>query len=279
MSEQQPVYYSDASDPDMVAANDRARETFKYFWRELSWERRRIVPGLDLACVKLEFAEQHGDTGEDVVEHMWITDIDFDGEMVSGSLANAPNWLKNVAQGDHVAVPLSRIGDWMFAIAGKIHGGFTVHVMRSRMSAQERRAHDEAWGLEFGDRAVVVHAGSDTGGRTGLLGRLFSTKGSDVAACEAAAMLDHPMSINVESSVRETLASQPEMVHQRDDDGWTILHRESLAGNRNIVRVLLEHGADRACRTPEGFTALDLARRLDWTGTIEVLVDFPERPS
>ena len=29
--------------PEMISAFNKAQETFKYFWRELSWEYRRII--------------------------------------------------------------------------------------------------------------------------------------------------------------------------------------------------------------------------------------------
>jgi len=51
MSEQSSaVFLFDNSDPEMQRAYEQARATFKYFWRELAWERRRVVPALDLAC-------------------------------------------------------------------------------------------------------------------------------------------------------------------------------------------------------------------------------------
>ena len=43
------VFMSKDDDPEMQRAYENARATFRYFWREISWERRRIVPGLDLA--------------------------------------------------------------------------------------------------------------------------------------------------------------------------------------------------------------------------------------
>ncbi len=48
-------------DPAMQRANDEARSDFRYFWREMAWERRRIVPGLDLACVKVPFSDPPGE--------------------------------------------------------------------------------------------------------------------------------------------------------------------------------------------------------------------------
>ena len=46
MSDSQPsrVYFFEDSDPEMQRAYEQARTTFKYFWREVAWERRRIRP-------------------------------------------------------------------------------------------------------------------------------------------------------------------------------------------------------------------------------------------
>src|SRR6516164_4392246 len=111
MSESQPskVFMADNSDPEMQRAYENARATFRFFWREVNWERRRIVPALDLACVKAPFSdgEQGPRTkGNPGVEHMWLSEVDFDGRLVSGVLLNAPNWLKTVKEGDPVCVPL-----------------------------------------------------------------------------------------------------------------------------------------------------------------------------
>src|SRR6185312_5536271 len=90
-------------DSGMQVANQAARSTFRYFWRELAWERRRIVPALDLACVKAPFSDDENAVrvkDQPEVEQMWLGEIDFDGQFVSGTLLNAPNWLKSVKQGD-----------------------------------------------------------------------------------------------------------------------------------------------------------------------------------
>ena len=108
MSESQPsrVFLFDNSDPEMQRAYENARVTFRYFWREIAWERRRIVPALDLACVKAPFSDGEQDTrikDTPEVEHMWLSEVDFDGQFVSGVLLNAPNWLKTVKEGDIVS--------------------------------------------------------------------------------------------------------------------------------------------------------------------------------
>ncbi len=91
MSDSKNVFMFDAGDPAMIEAHKRAQETFKYFWRELSWEFRRIVPGLDLACVKIAFTD--GDTQREGPshEHMWVSDVLFDGKNITGTLINSPN--------------------------------------------------------------------------------------------------------------------------------------------------------------------------------------------
>jgi Uncharacterized protein conserved in bacteria (DUF2314) len=50
MSESQPsrVFMFDDNDPEMQQAYENVRATFRYFWREVARERRRIVPALDL---------------------------------------------------------------------------------------------------------------------------------------------------------------------------------------------------------------------------------------
>jgi uncharacterized protein len=116
MSDPENVFIFDSSDPEMMEAHNRARDTFRYFYRELSWEARRIIPGLDLACVKVAFTD--GDTTREgpIHEHMWIGDVSFDGKQVSGTLMNSPSWLTNVNEGDNVKTTIAELGDWMFAV-------------------------------------------------------------------------------------------------------------------------------------------------------------------
>jgi len=127
MSESQSskVFMFDDSDPEMQGAYEKARATFRYFWREAAWERRRIIPALDLACVKAPFSDgKKGTLTKDnpEVEHMWMGETDFDGQFVSGVLLNAPNWLTTVKEGDSARIPLGEISDWMYAISGEVFG-------------------------------------------------------------------------------------------------------------------------------------------------------------
>jgi uncharacterized protein len=260
MSESQPskVFLFDDSDPEMQAAYEQARATFRYFWREVSWERRRIIPGLDLACVKAPFSD--GDRrartqGQPEAEQMWVGEVDFDGRVVSGVLLNAPNWLKTVKAGDSVRVPLGDISDWMYVIGGKAYGAYTVNLMRSRMGKKERQEHDSAWGLDFGDPTTIrlVPQEKNWFGKGPVEGQ------------------EHPMSEAMAPSLKEQLKKDPSMLHTADDQGWTLLHNQALAGSTATVKVLLECGADPNAVTNDGMTPMQLARSLGWEKVVALL--------
>lgn len=247
--EETPVFFADGENPKMIEAFKKAQETFKYFWRELSWEYRRIVPGLDVACVKLAFTQEIDN--ETVVEHMWINDINFDGEKIYGILVNDPNELTNVENGDEVEIPINQISDWLFASQGKTYGGFTIQAMRSEMSETERAEHDEAWGMDFGDYNDILVA--------------FEQKEKPEN------LIEHPMSINMKESLLEFIKNNPNEVISKDDLGYTFLHRETIAGNSTSVEVLIESGADINAKTIHGKTPLDFAKQLNWQHLIPLL--------
>jgi uncharacterized protein YegJ (DUF2314 family) len=259
MSESQSsnVTMFDNNDPAMQAACENARSTFRYFWREVSWERRRIVPALDLACVKAPFTDgPRGQQGKPQVEQMWLGEVDFDGEVVSGVLLNSPNWLQSIQAGDSAQFPLREISDWMYAISGEVYGAWTVNLLRSRMSARERKEHDSAWGLNFGDPAKVrvIPAKWGPGGKSSQLDQ------------------EHPMSESMASSLTEHLAKNPSLLRDKGDRGWTLLHNQALAGSLATVKVLLDAGADPNAVGDDGRTPLQLARSLGWDRVAALLV-------
>ncbi|SHE45726.1 DUF2314 domain-containing protein [Pedobacter caeni] len=245
------TFFSKADNPEMNNAFHKAQETFKYFWRELSWEHHRIVPALDLAFAKVAFMENVSYQTEPIVEHMWISEVDFDGYSISGVLVNDPIELSNVQNGDFVEVPLNQISDWLFTSGGKTYGGFTIQVLRSGMDNQERKEHDEAWGLDFGDYNDISI--------------VYEQKQRPEN------LIEHPMSINMKESLAKFIKEQPAELSNQDDAGYTILHRETVAGNRTSVEVLLQLGADKNVKTAEGKSALDLAKQVGWEQIIPLL--------
>ena len=265
------IFWADGQSPKMIQAIETAQKTFKYFWREVSWDNRRIVPALNVACVKIVFMQEVAGSDELLVEHMWINEVHFDGNNVMGVLVNEPNEITNVACGDFVSVPLNQVSDWLFAMTEskpkkklfglmtsneteevlRTYGAFTIQAMRSEMSTEEREQHDTAWGMDFGDYNDIVYVHEQ------------KTKPEN--------LVEHPMSKNMRPKLMEYFQTNPAEVLASDENGHTILHSEAIAGNLNSVEVLLAMGADKHAKTKEGETALDLAQKLDWNHLIPVL--------
>lgn len=240
------IYYVEQADEPVNRAGERARKTFKYFWRELFWERRRIISALDFAMVKVPFFQD----GE-ICEHMWIDDIYFDGLYIYGVLNNEPGGLINVEQGESVCVPVGDISDWMFVCNGIPYGGFTVQAMRGQMTEEERTEHDTAWGIDFGDPGQILPVYEEKEHPENLE--------------------EHPMCRNCIDDFRQQLSQNPDFLHEQDEDGYTPFHHEAMAGNALMVQAMLEYGANPASKTSEGYTALDFARLTGWQNVADLL--------
>ncbi len=243
------LVFSVEQNDTMEKANKNAQATFGYFWRELYWEYRRIVPALNFAMVKIPF-EQEID-GEIIVENMWINDVYFDGETIKGELINDPNELTNIKNGDLVSRKVNEISDWLFAIDHKTFGGFTIQAMRSQMSEADRKDHDKAWGLDFGDFNDVLVANGQVENPEYLI--------------------DHPMSMNMREQMKKYLKENPSELSSIDDEGFTLLHYEAIAGNKTMLEVLLEAGADKNIKSKSGKTAYEYAKIMNWKNLEEIL--------
>lgn len=267
-----PIFASPSDDPEMDKAATIARQTFRFFWREMAWEQRRIVPGLDLAAVKASFSDppeiRAQNPGGLEVEHMWLLEVDFDGRQIQGTLINSPHSLKSINEGDRVTITGKQICDWMYVIAGDVYGGFTVDVMRSRMGNGERKQHDQAWGFDFGDVGLVNlvppdYIGDAPAKKKGLLARFSGAKSTPQDYAKVAAS-EHPMSANMRESLEQAFKENPSLVNEADDRGYNFLHQLSLAGSLDGVDVCLKYGADPNNAAPNGMTPYKLAKCLGW---------------
>lgn len=245
------ILFTKKDNPNMFVAFEHAQATFKYFWRELWWEHRRLIKALDIALAKLAFTQQTSENEPPIVEHMWVNEVWFDGENIQGVLANEPQQVSNVKVGERVTKPLSEVSDWLFSIAGKTYGGFTIHVLRTQMPEAERKAHDEAWGLDFGDSNNILIAYEQLE--------------------HPEYLTEHPMSSAMREKVEEFVKEYPNDIDNKDNDGYAMLHREAIAGSKTPIEVLLAAGADVHLRTDAGETALDLAKKVGWTHLIPLL--------
>ena len=177
LGEQMPIYFVSSDEDYMQRAFEQARESFRYFWRELYWERRRIVPGLDYAMVKICFLDT--------------------------------------------------------------------------INGEELAEHDAAWGLDFGDfnDILVVYEQKE----------------------HPENLIEHPMSKNMTEQFENYAKEHPSVATDADEFGYTQLHHEAIAGNLNLVNLLLKYGADKNARTKSGKTAAEFAEDLGWEHIAKVL--------
>lgn len=249
-SEDKGIVFADPSE-EMLLATAQAQQNFKYFWREVYWEYRRIVPAHDLALVKVAFEQILPNETSPTVEHMWISQINFDGEHIHGILMNAPNELTNVSEGDEISILVADLSDWMFSTNNKVYGGYTIQALRSSMSNKQRKEHDDAWGLDFGDYRDIK--------------LVFDQEEHPEN------LIEHPMSISMKEKAREFIKENPESVPSKDDKGLTMLHNEAIAGNKGIIEVLLGMGADKNNKSINGKKAIDYAKLMGWTHIVSIL--------
>jgi uncharacterized protein YegJ (DUF2314 family) len=80
-------------------------------------------------------------------EHIWLLPVTFDGTRFEGVVNNVPADLTGVAIGQNVMVEPNQISDWMYLENGKLMGGYTIRVLRDRMSPAERKEFDRRGGF------------------------------------------------------------------------------------------------------------------------------------
>ncbi len=238
--------------PEMILAFDKAISTFKYFWRELYWEYRRIVPALELAYVKCAFIQENPeDTNQPLIEYMWIDQVNFDGSTISGTLLNEPYIIDNVQAGETVRIQFEFIVDWMFLSNGVVHGGFTIQEYRKTLNASDRKEYDEAWGIDFGNPDEILLA-------------------YDQKNCPEN-LDEHPMCNKMLDQFIDIINADPKIISEKDEGGNQLLHREVLAGNYLFVREILTVNVNKLIMNNQSMTPLDLAHKMGWSNIVNLL--------
>lgn len=79
----------------------------------------------------------------DKVEHLWLKDVSFDGQLFRGKVDNEPVDIKGVRVGNVVSVSPDEISDWMYVQDGRLVGGYTIHAMCQNMSPAEKKQFEE----------------------------------------------------------------------------------------------------------------------------------------
>ena len=244
-----PVFKNESA--EMLQAFQHAQDNFKYFWREMYWEYRRIIPAFDIAYVKIAFSQQTADPENPLVEFMWINEVEFDGENITGILLNEPYEIDNVEAGQQVMIPFDNLVDWMFVSMDEVYGAFSIQEYRKTLNPQQCQDYDHAWNINFADpeQIYVVHG----------------------QKLHPEYLIEHPMSNNLKDKIEEHLRNAPELLTELDDAGNSFLHREAIAGNASNIEIALRLGAQADLKNKLGKTALDYAVQMNWPHLLPIL--------
>ncbi len=134
-------------DVEMNAAIKRAQDTLPLFIRAF----QSPTPTQKKFLIKAEFP--YG--GANDAEYIWLNNLSYEGNQFEGNVGNEPIYVLNIKLGDRVTVSTSRISDWMIIDDNRLLGGFTIHVLRNRMTDAERKQFDADFGFIIPDEPAL----------------------------------------------------------------------------------------------------------------------------
>ncbi|ESK53480.1 hypothetical protein F990_03340 [Acinetobacter tjernbergiae DSM 14971 = CIP 107465] len=139
----------------------------------------------------------------------------------------------------------------MFLTQDQIYGGFTIQEYRKQLNDSGRKEYDEAWGIDFGDPNKTLF--------------IYDQE------THPENLIEHPMCGKMLDNFLNFIRTNPTALHERDEHGNQLLHREAIAGNFLFVQALLEHKLDKSIPNNQSMTALDLARKMGWENITNLL--------
>lgn len=129
----EPDYYTlSGDDLEMNEAKKTAYQTLNIF--TTAFESNN--PNYKEFAVKVRFETAKGG------EHIWISDLSLEDGDFYGVVNNSPVGTVEVKLGDNIRINKSNISDWMYIDNQKLVGGFTIRVLRDRMSEEEKKQFD-----------------------------------------------------------------------------------------------------------------------------------------
>jgi uncharacterized protein YegJ (DUF2314 family) len=134
-----------SGDPEMDAAIQQARDSLPRFMEMLT----SPAPGQTCFGLKARFPVQ-GAAGEH--EHIWLSDVRQLEDHFAARIANHPQRLDYLQLYDLITVYPDDVTDWIIIQNGELLGGYTVRVLRDRMSARERQQLEARAGVTIPEK-------------------------------------------------------------------------------------------------------------------------------
>ena len=133
-----PIYNVGENDIEMNNSIEKAIQTIDSFDNAL----QNQALNFNSFSIKMKF-EENGD-----VEHIWLGDIrKLENGNYIGIINNFPEKIKSIKLGDTIEVEKEEISDWMYLKNSELYGGYTIRLLRDRMSDEERDNLDANSGM------------------------------------------------------------------------------------------------------------------------------------
>jgi len=131
------VYNVEEENKQMNEAMEKARNTIDIFKKYLKNPKENQT----YFSLKAKFGD--GDN----IEHIWLNQVEYEDKFFYGNVGNEPVDVKNIKFDQKVSLKLERISDWMIIEDNKLIGGYTIRVLRDRMTEKERKDFDDSFGV------------------------------------------------------------------------------------------------------------------------------------
>lgn len=133
------IYNVGENDPEMNKVIEMAKQSLDSFDYAFNHYTRVFT----FFGLKKRFQENEN------VEHIWIGNIKFENGIYIGIIDNLPEKITSVKLGDTVKIDKKDISDWMYIKNAELYGGYTIRLLRNRMSESERQKFDAESGMKI----------------------------------------------------------------------------------------------------------------------------------
>jgi uncharacterized protein YegJ (DUF2314 family) len=129
---QSKIYSVRRDDLEMNAAMNTASQTIDVFKKALASNDSNYK----FFAIKSRFDIPNGE------EHIWLKNIFIKNNNFWGIVDSKPITTSEIKAGDKIQIKTEMISDWMFIDCGKLKGGYTIRILRARMSEDDKKRFD-----------------------------------------------------------------------------------------------------------------------------------------
>jgi uncharacterized protein YegJ (DUF2314 family) len=133
------IYNLESEDVEINRAIKTAQQTLTKFEKAI----RSNNANFSLFALKVKFENKEN------AEHIWLSNVEFKNGEYFGVVDNLPEHITEVKLGETLKIDINTITDWMYLDKSNLVGGYTIRVLRDRMSEDERKQFDLESGMKF----------------------------------------------------------------------------------------------------------------------------------